>query len=153
MLQSRCLAVTIMAEQGVAMTINRKKLALIHIVKKEIGLSEQDYRRILREAAGVESAAELDDALFRKLMNYLVRSPYYRLNRFGLTLKQKLYIQYLSRSLGWDARHLGNFIDKYYHTSDINTLTKQQASHAIDSLKGVMRHVGTPKDTNTERQK
>jgi len=122
--------------------IGRKKLALIHIVKKEIGLTDEAYRKLLREVTGVESASLLDDESFRKLMNYLVRSPYYLLNRFGLTLKQKLFLQYLSRQLGWDHGHLSNFLKKYYHKTEINELTKQEASRAIESLKGVMQHSG-----------
>lgn len=132
------------------MAVSRKKLALIHIVKKEIGLTDEAYRKLLREVTGVESASLLDDEGFRKLMNYLVRSPYYRLNRFGLTLKQKLFLQYLGRQLGWDQGHLSNFLRKYYHKAEINELTKREASRAIESLKGVMQHSGTKDHTAGE---
>jgi len=52
--------------------IDSKKLAIIHIVKKELGLSDSEYRKILRKVAGVDSAKELDNKDFRKLMNYRV---------------------------------------------------------------------------------
>lgn len=54
-----------------------KKLALIHIVKKELGLSDEEYREILRREAGVDSAKDLTDESFRQLMRFLVRSRHY----------------------------------------------------------------------------
>lgn len=38
----------------------REELAKIHIGKKDLNLSEEIYRDIVREAGGVESAADLD---------------------------------------------------------------------------------------------
>ena len=99
--------------------IEKKKLALIHIVKKELKLDDKEYRNILRTATGVQSAKELNDAQFKKLMNYFVRSKHYRLNAYGLTLKQKLFIQYLAETMGWDQSHLSNFIHKYYQNKFI----------------------------------
>ena len=34
--------------------MDRNKLALIHIVKKELALSDEEYRAILRREAGVD---------------------------------------------------------------------------------------------------
>jgi hypothetical protein len=42
--------------------ISKQKLSLIHVGKKELGLSDPEYREILRHHAGVESAADLDEA-------------------------------------------------------------------------------------------
>lgn len=121
-------------------TIGAKKLASIHIVKKELNLSDDEYRGILFREAGVESAKDLDEAKFRRLMKYFVRSRYYKLNPSGLTLRQKLFIQYLAGQLGWDKQHLENFIRKYYHEYTIDKLSKQEASRAIESLKNVLQH-------------
>ncbi|MDD5155556.1 MAG: DUF1018 domain-containing protein [Candidatus Omnitrophica bacterium] len=120
--------------------MDRKKLALIHIIKKELNLSDMEYRNILQEAAGVQSAKDLDEDKFRKLMNYFVRSKYYQLNPFGLTMKQKLYIQYLAGQMGWEGPHLKNFLHKYYHKAAIEELTKEEASKVIESLKNVKEH-------------
>ena len=117
--------------------IDRKKLALIHIVKKELNLSDEEYRQILFSAVGVHSAKDLDEVTFRKLMNYFVRSRHYRVNDHGLTLKQKLYIQAIAGQLHWEEQHLVNFIHKYYHQSSLNRLTKKEASHLIESLKRI----------------
>lgn len=120
--------------------LDRKKLALIHIVKKELGLSDQDYRCILGRIAGVESSKDLDEAGFRKLMRYFVRSDYFRANSFGLTLKQKLFIKALARDLGWDPAHLRSFVRKYYQRDGLEALDRKAASKLIESLKAIREH-------------
>lgn len=117
--------------------MDRKKLALVHIIKKELKLSEEEYRNILEQAAGVESAKDLDEEKFGKLMRYFVRSRYYQVNPFGLTMRQKLYIDYLAKELGWDGGHLNNFVHKYYHKPTADRLTKREAIKAIESLKAI----------------
>ncbi|MDH5298380.1 MAG: regulatory protein GemA, partial [Desulfobulbaceae bacterium] len=69
--------------------LDRKKLAVIHITKKELALSDREYRDILEEVTGVRSAKELDESGFKKLMRYFTRSSHYRLSRDGRTLRQK----------------------------------------------------------------
>lgn len=120
--------------------IDQKKLAVVHIIKKELNLSDGEYRGILFNAVGVHSAKELDEAKFGKLMRYFVRSKYYLINAGGLTLRQKLYIQYLSRQFGWTDEHLANFIRKYYHKERIEDLNRKEAIKVIESLKNVKLH-------------
>jgi len=120
--------------------MDRKKLALIHIIKKELNLSDREYRQILQDAVGTSSAKELNEEKFKKLMTYFVRSKHYRLNPWGLTIKQKLYIKYLADQLSWNQRHLNNFIHKYYHKSQIERLTRKEAIKLIESLKNVVQH-------------
>lgn len=38
----------------------RRKMAIIHVAKKELGLSDDSYRALLEGAAGVRSAADLE---------------------------------------------------------------------------------------------
>lgn len=120
--------------------IDKKKLAVIYIVKKELGLSDTEYRNILWQVATVKSAKELDDRSFKRLMRFFVHSKYYRINPYGLTIKQKLYIKYLVGELSWDENHLKNFIKKYYHKSDLDKLTRKEAIKLIESLKGAKQH-------------
>ncbi|MDD4899193.1 MAG: DUF1018 domain-containing protein [Candidatus Omnitrophica bacterium] len=120
--------------------LDKKKLAVVHIVKKELSLSEAEYRRILREVAQVDSAKDLDETGFRKLMNYFVRSRYYRVNPLGLTIRQKLYINYLVEQLGWEGGHLQNFLHKYYRKSSVSELSKHEAINVIESLKNIQKH-------------
>ena len=121
-------------------TLDKKKLALIHIVKKELKISDRDYRCLLKRIAGVESSKDLDEAKFRKLMSFFVRSDYYRVNAFGMTLKQKMFIKLLTRQLGWEEDHLRNFIRKYYRREGLDALTRKDASSLIESLKAIRAH-------------
>ena len=122
------------------MKIDRQKLAVIHIAKRELNLSDEEYREILRNATGVESAKDLDDAKFRKLMNVFMRSRHYRLRPDGITLRQKYFIRSLCRDLGWDENHFGNFLRKYHHKDRLDRLTKKEAGKLIESLKNVKAH-------------
>lgn len=122
------------------MVIDKKKLALIHIIKKELGLSDAAYRDILNKAVGVTSAKDLDEDSFRKLMNYFVRSRHYRAAPNAITLRQKMFIKNLVRDIGWDEKHFGNFIHKYYHKKIADELTKREAMKVIESLKNISAH-------------
>jgi len=119
--------------------IDHKKLAVIHIVKRELGLSDEEYRNILQLAAGVNSAKELDEAGFRRLMRFFARSHWYRPNHLGLTLRQKLFIQRLFAELHWSPPHCRNFLMKYYRKPDIERLNKKEASKVIEALKQIKK--------------
>jgi Bacteriophage Mu, GemA protein len=127
-----------------ARRLERKKLALIHIVKKELKLGDTDYRGILERTAGVATARDLDEAGFRRLMRFFVRSDYFRANSLGMTLKQKLFIKSLASHLGWDPQHLTNFIRKYYQRPGLDHLDRKEASKLIESLKAVREHGAGP---------
>ena len=120
--------------------LDHKKLAVIHIVRKELGLSDREYRDTLEKVTGVRSAKYLDDRSFRKLMNYFARSRYDKLNKDGFTFRQKIYINNLKKQLTWQEPHFANFLKKYYKKTSIEALTKKEASNVIESLKNVLRH-------------
>lgn len=120
--------------------MDRKKLAVIHIVKKELGLSDEEYRDILEKYAGVRSAKDLDEKGFRKLMHYFVRSRHYRSGRDIITLRQKMYIKDLVSKAGWDVNHFVNFMKKYYRKSTLESFSKKEASKLIESLKSIIKH-------------
>jgi phage gp16-like protein len=124
--------------------MDQKKLAVIHIAKKELNLSEKEYRDILRNAAGVESAKDLDDGKFRKLMNVFMRSRHYRLSPDGITLRQRYFIRSMYQDLGWDQNHFDNFLWKYHHKKQLDRLTKREAIKVIESLKNVRAHQKAP---------
>jgi hypothetical protein len=120
--------------------MDNKKLAVIHIVKRELGLTDQEYRDILEKTAGVRSAKDLDDNGFRRLMHYFVRSRHYRNSRDSITLRQKMYIDYLREEAGWSPDHFMNFLKKYYKKSDLGLFSKKEAGKVIESLKNIIRH-------------
>ncbi len=50
--------------------ISKEKIALIHVAKKELGWSEEVYRHVLRDHGGVESAADLDEMGFDRVIKH-----------------------------------------------------------------------------------
>jgi len=73
-------------------------------------------------------------------MHDFARSRHYRLNVVGLTIRQKLYILHLVDELGWSRSHFNNFLHKYYHKSELDDCSKEEASKVIASLKQVKQH-------------
>ncbi|HEB69381.1 MAG TPA: DUF1018 domain-containing protein [Desulfobulbus sp.] len=124
------------------MALDRKKLAVIHIVKRELGLTDDEYRDILQRETGVRSAKDIDEKGFRRLMRSFAAGRQYRINKYGLTLRQKLFIKHLAGDLGWDENHFRNFLNKYYKKTAIDALTKREASKVIESLKNILRRRG-----------
>jgi phage gp16-like protein len=118
--------------------LDHKKLAVIHIVKRELNLDDQEYRDILEQAAGVRSARELDEEGFRRLMRFFARSRHYQVNQGGLTLRQKLFIDHLVAELGWDHKHLRNFLNKYYKRFTVDALSRKEASKVIVALQHIL---------------
>jgi hypothetical protein len=118
--------------------LDHKKLAVIHIVKKELQVSDQEYRDTMEKVAGVRSAKDLDEPGFQRLMRYFARSTHYRASREGITFRQRMYIKHLLEDLAWDSLHCANFLKKYYKTSNIGTLSKTEASKVIESLKHIL---------------
>lgn len=118
--------------------LDHSKLAVIHIAKDELKLSDEEYRDLLQEACGVRSSRDLDEAGFQKLMRYFARSRHYRIKRNGMTFRQKLYIRHLVNGLGWEDDHFTNFLKKYYHHGVLEQLTKVEASKLIESLKNII---------------
>ena len=123
--------------------MDKKKLAVIHIVKRELSLSDDEYRNTLERIAGVRSAKDLTDDQFHKLMRYFVRTRHYRVTSKGITLRQKYYLRQLKERLQWDDSHFQNYIHKYFHNRDLNTYTKHDASNLIVALKSILKIHGT----------
>ncbi|BDU50242.1 phage protein GemA/Gp16 family protein [Haliovirga abyssi] len=119
--------------------INYKKIQLIHIIKKELNLSDKEYREILKNAVGVESSKELDDIKFNLLMKYFIKTKHYKKNRNSITLKQKLYIKSLIKKLQWDNEHFENFLKKYEHINNLEKCTKVKATNIIVALKNILK--------------
>ena len=125
-------------------------LAAIHIPKKELGLSDTEYRTILRDTAGVASAAQLDEIGDRAVMSRLyslrdasrqtavrpAKTPteakiwalWYELK--GYLPKQEQTLAYL---LGFVRRAAGNQDVK--EAGDLAGLTGKESYNVIEALK------------------
>lgn len=125
-------------------------LAAIHILKKELGLSDTEYRTILRDTAGVASAAQLDEIGDRAVMSRLyslrdasrqtavrpAKTPteakiwalWYELK--GYLPKQEQTLAYL---LGFVRRAAGNQDVK--EAGNLAGLTGKESYNVIEALK------------------
>lgn len=131
-------------------------LAAIHIVKKELALTDAEYRAILREVAGVDSAKYLDDAGDRAVMARLYAL---REERRGTAVKRvktpaerkiwalwlggeddpglRSYLPQPERTVAYLLRFVrrasGN--QQILQADDLASLTRKQAYHTIEALK------------------
>ena len=136
-------------------------LAAIHILWKELGLTESEYRAILREVAGVESARYLDESGDRAVMARLyalgderreaaksrVKSPAERkiwalwlggYDRPGLRSYLPAQDRTANYLLGFVRRASGNAaITK---VADLSALTGKEAYRTIEALKLRLEH-------------
>lgn len=131
-------------------------LAAIHIAKKELALTDADYRAILREVAGVDSAKYLDAAgdraVTRRLYALLDERRGAAPKRVKTPAERKIWRLWLGdendpglRSylpqpertvaylLGFVRRASGNQDVK--EAGDLAGLTRKQAYHTIEALK------------------
>ena len=131
-------------------------LAAIHIAKKELALTDAEYRAILREIAGVDSAKHLDTAGDHAVMArlYALRDERHQAEpkRAKTPAERKIWALWLGdeeqpglRSylpqpertvaylLGFVRRAAGN--QKIQEADDLAGLTRQQAYHTIEALK------------------
>ena len=139
------------------MPIGRKKKAVVHIAKEELHLDEESYRQILKGVAGVESAAQLTEVGFEKVMKRfqemgfkgLLPDPYQPVPKGRLippespqgqqtiTSSQLSFISYLSGKLGWDEGHYHAFCWRIIKKPD--PLTKRDGQKIIIGLMAILR--------------
>lgn len=134
-------------------------LAAIHIIKKELGLPEAEYRAILREVAGVDSAKYLDESGDRAVMArlYALRDE----RRLAAKSRPKSPVERKIWALGGDDRPgLRNYLPQPERTvsyllgfvrrasgnaeimqpEDLARLTRRQAYRTIEALKLRLEH-------------
>ena len=124
----------------------RKCLAKIHIAKKELALSDEDYRDLINATVpGKGSAADLDDGQLQLLLDRLYalgwrpRLPRNRERPLPATVWKarklwlQLYEQGAVRSPQWTA--LARFAKRMTGVGDLRRLTGRQAAIVIEALK------------------
>ena len=134
--------------------IDNKKIALIHVAKNQLGLSEDEYRDILFKEAGVYSSTDLDYQGFKEVIEAFNRMGFEstakkaakesRRNKKAdntqgdtVTPAQQEYIKDLYSRLGWykQERRIGfnkRQIGKPWPQS------KEEASNVIEGLKAML---------------
>ena len=139
------------------MPIGGKKKALVHIAKGDLHLDEASYRQVLKGVAGVESAAQLTEEGFEKVMRRfqemgfkgLLRDPYQPVpkgrlipsgspqERESITPSQQDFVSYLLEKLDWDEEHYHAFCRRIIKRPD--PLTKRDGQKIIIGLMAILR--------------
>lgn len=139
------------------MPIGRKKKALLHIAKQDLHLDEESYQQILKAVAGVESATELTEKGFKKVMarfeemgfKGLLPDPYQPVPKGRLippdspqgqeriTSNQLGFIAYLLEKLIWDEGHYHAFCRRIIKKPE--PMTKRDGQKMIIGLMAILR--------------
>lgn len=132
------------------MPISKRQLAVVHIAKKRLHLSEDIYRRALLKIGGVTSAAELDREGFHALMGYFdwcgldpsaAEGPDFGARPGMASYAQVELIRMLWREYTRGAytgeEELNKWLLPTFKVSSLRFLTKSAAQGAITALKAM----------------
>jgi len=149
------------------MGIGKKKKAVVHIAKGDLHLDEESYRQILKGVAGVESATQLTEEGFEKVMKRfqemgfkgLLPHPYHPIPKGRLippdspqgmesiTSSQKDFITFLSEKLNWGEGHYHAFCQRIIKKPE--ALTKREGQKIIIGLMAILRKKTIQKRRNS----
>jgi hypothetical protein len=129
-------------------TISTKKIALLHVAKRELDLCDDDYSHILNCYGFVNSTADLDQTGFENVMRYLTacgfRSEWTKRTfgeRRGMATPAQvekirdLWAQYH----GHDEKEaaLNAWLSKYHGVSALRFVCRKRAQAALIALKSM----------------
>ena len=130
------------------MTISSKQLALIHVARQKLRLSDETYRTALAQIAGVESSTQLDQGGFEAMMGlfeYLGFRPTVPQGKnYGarpgmasfaqIELIRALWREYTRGAYESEAE-LNKWLLRSFKVSSLRFLTAEGARSAITALK------------------
>lgn len=129
--------------------LSAKKIALLHIARKQLGLSEEDYRAILLRCGGVESSADLDYFGFERVIAHMTalgfRSTWNTRtfgNRPGMATPpqidhmRELWAEFRGGPDEGDAT-LNVWLTKYQKIGALRFVTREKASAIICALRNM----------------
>jgi hypothetical protein len=126
-----------------------KQIGLIHVAKKKLGLTDDQYRALLLWAGEVESAKDLDAAGFERVMEYLTRLGFksdWNKRTFGerpgmASPKQVDLIRELWRQFSGadDDAALGKWLERSFGVSSLRFVDAAAAQKAITGLRAMTR--------------
>ena len=132
------------------LALTRKQTALIHLARKQLGLSDERYRFILREMAGVETSKDLDQTGFELVMKAMMalgfRSDFTKTfysHRAGMatpaqvSLIRTLWAEYATRDRSESA--LNKWLERSFKVSALRFVAEAQAAKAIRALRAMNR--------------
>ena len=124
--------------------IKKSQIALVHVAKSKLGLSEDEYREILKAHGNVESSVDLDPFGLEKIMRLFKDLGFVRKKtprRPDLTILasegQRKVVYHLMEDLGWIPSRLSGFIRKMTGKNSPEELNKFEAPKVIEGLKAM----------------
>jgi phage gp16-like protein len=122
--------------------INRKKISLIHVAKAKLGLDDEEYRETLLNLCNVDSAKDLTELGFNRLMRFFeavgFQSSNYKMP--NITKSQEWRLRELEKALGWKSnpRRLQGFCVKI-NKRELEQLNKAEAGFLIGALERTLK--------------
>lgn len=136
--------------------ISPKHIALLHVAKRELDLTDDDYRAILARYGNAVSAADLDTRGFNLVMKYFTalgfRSTWTKRTygeRAGMAspaqvdLIRSLWRQFTGKDDPNDAA-LHGWLDKHHHVTALRFVSAEKASKVIYALKAMTERKQRP---------
>ncbi len=124
------------------------KIALLHVARRDLGLTDDDYRAVLRRLAFVEHTTDLDEVGFLAVVEHFkglgFRSTWSQKN-FGdrrgmaspaqIAKMRKLWAEYH----GPDEKEvaLNVWLTRFHHVSALRFVTSDKAGSVITALKAM----------------
>ena len=118
--------------------LSHNQLALIHIARNQIEISEEDYRALLRSNFKVDSSKNLTPTQFKKLMEIFENKLGFVRVTGELSQAQYKKIRKICNLLKWNRERINGFVTRQLgEHKAIETLNKSEANKVIEGLKGV----------------
>lgn len=131
------------------MPISTRKIQLLHVAKRKLGLDDEAWRELLDQAAGVETSKALDEAGFKAVMSRLEALGFQSLraarslgDRPGMATDDQLeYIRDLWRRYSGrrDEKSLNAWLEHSFGVTAPRFLDAETAAKAIPALKAMTR--------------
>lgn len=128
--------------------LSAKKIAVLHVARRQLALDDDSYRDILRRCARVASAADLDEVGFGRVMKHMARLGFRSTwtkrtfgNRPGMAspsqveLMRRLWREYAPDDR--EERGLNAWLAKYHGVSALRFVSAAKAAKILPALKAM----------------
>lgn len=128
--------------------LHPKKIALLHVAKRDLGLSDDDYRAILLRLANVESSRDLDLLGFEAVIAYMGQLGFkssWQKRTFGhrldmaspgqVDLIRRLWAEY---HVSDDDVALNAWLNHFHHIAALRFVDAEKAQPVIVALKAMV---------------
>lgn len=131
------------------MTVSRNQIALLHVAKAKLGLSDPEYRTVLVHLAGVTTSKELDTTGFEAVLGFFQYMGFAPLSARGanygtrrgmasfaqIELIRTLWQEYTGGQAG--EEELTKWLERCWKISSMRFLKAETAPKVITALKAM----------------